>query len=585
MKNILKCFTLKDWGILGFIMLLILIQVNIDLMLPGYVEKISLFLLNENDNILQLLKIGGMMLLFAFFSFAISIVNVVLNARIGTNFSVALRKKIFYKVQEMSLEEERGFTVASLITRTTNDIGHTEYFVLAGIQMIIQAPILGIGAFLKIFGKDWRWSLVTGIAIFILIIVVVIGLCLTVKKYQKIQLLNDKINSITRERIIGVETIRAYNAEKYHEKRFNSINNEMVNTNLFTNIVMTIMSPIMNLIMNGLTLSIYWIGMSMILKAELHEKAIIFSEMMAYSQYALKLASAFLMLISVFLLLPQAIISVKRISEVFHSQTKIKNGNINVSSNILLDTKIEFRNVSFKYSNGNDNVLENISFMAKKGETVALIGSTGCGKTTLVNLIPRFYDVTSGSIIINGIDIKNYDLGFLRNMIGYVPQKVYLFSGTIASNIAYSSFGDDIDEEKVYEAIRIAGLDEFINSLDKGADETISHGGNNISGGQKQRLSIARAIYKQPDIIIFDDSFSALDYRTDILVRKALKEKCKNAIKIIVAQRINTVIDADKIIVMDHGKIVGIGTHNELIEKCEVYRQIVSSQLSGKEVL
>ena len=584
MKNILKCLTVRNLIIMMIIIMLIIAQVKLDLLIPGYIARITAYLQSENNNMSELIKLGLLMLLFAFLSLIVSVLYVILNSRVGSDYSSSLRKALFYKVQDMSIEEEHKFTVSSLITRTTNDIRHIELFFLSCIQMLIHAPILGGGALVKILALDYHWSIVTGIAASILIIVMVIVLSLTMKRFRRVQLLTDDLNTVTRESIIGMQTLRAYNAEWYHEKRFNTINDELTNTNIFNRVVLALLNPFLMFLMNVVTLSIYCIGMMLIGNAAPDEKVELFSNMIAFSSYALQLGTAFMMLFAAFLDIPQAMVSIKRISEVLDSEDMLKNGDFKGIEVDGAETELDFYNVSFKYSNGNDNVLDNISFKAKKGETVAVVGSTGCGKTTLVNLIPRFYDATSGAIKLNGIDLKKYDQKALRDKIGFIPQKTYLLSGTVASNVAYSSDINDIDDVRVYEAVKIANLDTYINDLDDGIYGSIAKNGANLSGGQRQRLSIARAIYKNPEIIVFDDSFSALDYKTDLSVRKALKEKYRNAIKIIVAQRVNTVKDADKIIVLEKGRMAGIGTHNELLENCEVYQQIVASQLSKEEI-
>ncbi len=583
MIKMLRYFCYKDWIMFVGIVLLIIGQVYLDLLIPEYMSKITECLQYESSAITELIQFGGLMLLFAFLSLIVSVLSVVLNARIGSNYSAALRKGMFYKVQDLSLKEEHHFTIASLITRTTNDITHIQMVILVGTQTIIHAPVLAAGALMKIFKKNWQWSAATGIAIVFVVFVMLTCIGLTMNKYKQIQELTDKLNNVTRESLTGVLTIRAYNAEKYQENKFNLINDKLVKNNIYTNTVMSLILPVANLVMNSLPLAIYWIGMLLINNAMPTEKVVLFSDMIAYTSYALQLASAFFMLVSILIFLPQSLVSLRRISEVLESPISIQEGHYDGKGITDCESEIEFKNVYFKYSSGNDYVLSDISLKVKKGETIAIIGSTGCGKTTLVGLIPRFYDISEGNILIDGVDIKKYTEKALRDKIGYISQTAFLLSGTVASNVSFGADGSSFDENKVKNAIKIANAEDFVYALDNTINGNITRNGNNLSGGQKQRLAIARAIYKNPEILIFDDAFSALDFRTEMLVRKAIKENCREAIKIIVSQRINTILDADRIIVLDNGKIVGSGTHSDLIQKCEVYKQIALTQLTKED--
>lgn len=573
----IKYFRLKEWLMLAAIIALVSLQVHYDLLIPEYMSKITAYLQSEQQKMSELLKYGGKMLIYAFFSFLLSVLSIILTSRIGSNYSYALRKGMFYKVEDMSLEEQH-FSIASLITRTTNDISHIQMLIEVGLIMIIHAPILAVGALMKIIRKNWQWTLVTSICIFGLAFVLLLCLLLIKKKFQRIQSITDELNNSARESIIGVQTVRAYNAEQYQEEKFSRHNNELVNVNISVNTTMALMSPFMNIIMNGLTIAIYWIGMILIDKAEGTEKITLFSDMVAYTAYAMQLASAFMMIMMIFMFLPQAIVSGKRITEVLRTRQTMKEGGYDGDEKNEIK-ELVFNNVYFKYPGGSDYVLKDINFTAHEGETVAIIGSTGCGKTSLVNLIPRFYDIERGTICINGVDVKSYTKKALNRIIGYVPQKTYILSGTIASNVAFDS-GLDYNEDAVKEALDIACASEFVDSLKDGINSAVSRNGSNFSGGQKQRLSIARAFYKQPDILIFDESFSALDYRTDLAIRKGLKQRFSKSIKIIVAQRISSVIDADNILVMDKGVIIASGRHEELLRCCDVYREIAETQLS-----
>jgi len=495
-----------------------------------------------------------------------------------------LREKVYDKVMSFTMEEIGGFSTASLITRSTNDITQIQMMVAMGLQAIVKAPIMAAWAIVKISGKSWQWSAVAAVAVGVLLCMIVIIFALVVPKFTKIQKLTDNLNRVTRENLTGIRVVRAYNAEGYQEKKFEQANDELTGTNLFTQRVMAFMQPSMSLIMNGLTLGIYWVGVFMIDAAAGMDRINLFSDMVVFSNYAMQVIMAFMMLTMTMLILPRAIVSAKRINEVLDTEPKIKDG-------IISDQEtggageVEFRNVSFRYPDAQEDILHNITFTAKKGETVAFIGSTGSGKSTLVNLIPRFYDVSDGEILVNGTNVKSYTQKSLRNKVGYVPQRAILFSGTVASNVSYGDNGkENGDPDLLRKAARVAQAEDFVTQMDGCYDAAIAQGGTNVSGGQKQRLSIARAIFRQPQIYIFDDTFSALDYKTDRALRGALRRETGGATTLIVAQRIGTIMDADKIIVLDEGRIVGQGTHKELLASCPVYLEIAQSQLSKEEI-
>ena len=583
MIKLLKNFNKKDYLLVLLCVILIAFQVWLDLKLPDYMSNITSIIQTENDKMSLVLKQGSYMLLCAFGSLTASIIVGYITSFLSATFSKNTRKLLFEKVQSFTMEEIKKFSTGSLITRTTNDITHIQMFISMGLQMIIKAPIMAVWAILKILGKGFLWSFATFIAVVILLIVIVILMINVLPKFKIVQKLIDNINSLTRENLTGIRVIRAFNAEKYQENKFEEVNNTLTNTQIFNQKMMSIMSPTMYLIMNFLTLSIYTIGVSLLSNANMFDRLNIFSNMVVFSSYAMQVIMSFLVLAFVFIMYPRASISAGRIREILDTEPKIYDGNFNKETK--LKGEIEFINVSFKYPDAKDEeeyVLNNISFKVNKGETFAVIGSTGSGKSTIVNLIMRFYDVTEGKILIDGIDIKNYKLETLYEKLGYVPQKAVMFNGSVNYNISYGK--NKIKEDKIKEASSIAMASEFINKMENKYDSNIAQGGTNISGGQKQRLSISRAIAKSPEIFIFDDSFSALDYKTDYTLRKNLNKKIKDATNIIVAQRIGTIINADKILVLDNGKMVGVGTHKELLKKCKVYKEIALSQLSKEEL-
>ena len=583
MFKIFKNFTKKDVFLIFICILLIVFQVWLDLKLPDYMTAITKLVQTEGSKVTDVLKQGGYMLLCAFGSLASAIFVGYLASMISATFSKNLRKKLFENVESFGMEEIKRFSTSSLITRTTNEITNVQMFISMGLQMLIKAPITAAWAIFKILNKSWQWSAVTGGAVIILIITVVILMITVLPKFKIVQKLIDNINSLTRENLTGIRVVRAFNAEKYQENKFELGNDKLTKTQLFNQRTMSIMAPIMYMVMNVLTLSIYMIGAVLINNASMVNKIGLFSDMVVFSSYAMQVIMAFLMLAMIFIMYPRAAVSAERINEVIETESNIKDGNI-VKEN-KIKGEVEFKNVSFKYPDSEEYMIKNISFKVNKGETVAFIGSTGSGKSTLINLIPRFYDVTDGEILVDGINVKDYSLELLHSKIGYVPQKAVMFNGTINYNVSYGKGKNKkIDENKIKEAIEIAQGKEFVERMPDKYESNISQGGTNISGGQKQRLAIARAIARDPEIYIFDDSFSALDYKTDYLLRKELKEYTKDATNLIVAQRIGTIMNADKIIVLENGKCVGMGTHKELLKDNDVYREIAYSQLSKEEL-
>ena len=532
----------------------------------------------------DILLTGGKMLLYALGSLIANVVVSICAAKLATGLGATLRGRLFHKVQSFSMEEIGRFSTASLITRTTNDVTQIQMLIVMGLQMLLKAPVMAICAIGKISGKAWQWTFSTAAAVVILLTVIITCISIVLPKFKKMQQLTDNLNRVTRENLTGLRVVRAYNAEKYQEKKFADANEELTSTNLFTQRTMSITMPSIQLVMSGLSLAIYWIGAILINEAEMMDKVTIFSDMMVFSQYAMQVVMSFMMLVMIFMILPRAMVSANRINEVLETEPTIHDGAI-AESRQEKEGEIEFRNVSFRYPDAKEYVLENISFTAKKGQTVALIGSTGCGKSTVINLIPRFYDTTEGKVLVDGVNVKEYTQNALRNKIGYVSQKATLFTGTIRSNVAYGDNGrKKADDEIVRDAVATAQADEFVEKMEDTYDGYVAQGGSNLSGGQKQRISIARAIARNPEILIFDDSFSALDYKTDRILRKTLDEKCKDITKIIVAQRIGTIRDADTIIVLEEGKIAGMGRHEDLMKNCETYQQIALSQLSKEEL-
>lgn len=584
MIKLLKNLPKRNWLMMLFAIGFVVLQVWLDLTIPDYMADITALVQTDGSKMADIMAAGGKMLLCAFGSLAATVVVAIISSRIASDFSAVLRAKLFNKVQGFSMEEIGRFSTASLITRSTNDVTQVQMFVTMGFQVLIKAPILAIWAVCKISAKSWQWTFSTGVAVAVLLIIV--GLCVSIAlpKFKKLQELTDDINRVTRENITGINVVRAYNAEKYQDSKFETANNNLTKTQLFTSRTMSFMMPGIQLIMSGLPLAIYWIGAYLINKADMMSKITLFSDMVTFSSYAMQIVMAFMMMVMVFIILPRASVAAKRINEVLDTEATIEDGDKDIKDSGIRG-EIEFKNVNFKYPDAEDYVLSDISFSVKKGETLAIIGATGCGKSTVINLIPRFYDVTEGEVLVDGVNVKDYKQKELRNKIGYVSQKATLFGGTVKSNIAYGDNGKDgFMESDIVDSVYVAQASEFVEKMGEGYDSYIAQGGGNLSGGQKQRLSIARAVCRHPEIFIFDDSFSALDYRTDRALRSALKKECADATKIIVAQRIGTIRDADKIIVLENGTIAGMGKHDELMKNCEVYRQIAYSQLSKEEL-
>ncbi len=584
MIKLFKNFTKKDCLIVLCCLVLVVFQVWLDLRLPEYMSEITKLVQTENSLMKDILISGGHMLLCAFGSLISAIGVGFLASILSANFSKNIRKKIFEKVESFGIAEIKKFSTSSLITRTTNDVTQIEMLISIGLQMLIKAPILAVWAILKIIGKSVEWSLLTAGGVVILLITVSLLMVIVIPRFAVVQKLIDKVNGVTRENLTGIRVIRAFNADKFQENRFGEVNEKLTKTQLFNQRVFAIMQPIMNFVMHFLTLGIYFIGAILISNAHMLEKITLFSNMVVFTSYGMQVIMAFLMLAFTFMMWPRAQVSAKRINEVLNEDVLIKDGTYDGETKIK--GEVEFKNVSFKYPDADEYLLKNISFKVKKGETIAFIGSTGSGKSTLINLVPRLYDATDGEVLVDGVNVKDYKISSLNNKIGYISQKAVMFTGTVKSNIAYGQKnGKKPNDEKIAEAIKVAQGEDFVLKMDKKYDSFIARGGTNVSGGQKQRLSIARAIARDPEIYIFDDSFSALDYKTDATLRKELKKYTKDATCMIVAQRIGTIINADKIVVLDSGNCVGIGTHKQLLESCEVYKEIALSQLSEEELI
>ena len=583
MLKLLKNFTRKEWILIFFSFILVLVQVWLELKMPDYMSEITMLVQSEGSQMKDILVNGGYMLICAFGSLISAVFVGYMIANISATFSMKTRKKLFDKVENLAMNEVKQFSTSSLITRTTNDITQVEMLIGMGLQLLMKAPITAIWAITKILNKSWQWSVVTAVAVVILLSVIITLIIIVMPRFKIVQKLIDKLNSVTRENLTGIRVVRAFNAEEYQETKFSDANDSLTKQQLFNQKKFAIMSPIMYLVMNGLALAIYFIGAYLIKDALMIDKIAIFGDMIVFSSYAMQVIMSFLMLAMIFMMVPRSSVSAKRINEVLDSDISIQDGT--VSENITNEVgTVEFINVSFKYPDAEEYLLRNISFKANKGETVAFIGSTGSGKSTLINLVPRFYDVTDGEVLVDGVNVKDYNQDFLHQKLGYIPQKAVMFNGTVSSNVAYGDCGHEITDEKIKEAIKVAQGKEFVEKLDGDYHAHIAQGGTNVSGGQKQRLAIARAIARDPEIYIFDDSFSALDYKTDAILRKELKKYTKDATSLIVAQRIGTIMNADKILVLDNGECVGMGTHQELLKNCDVYKQIALSQLSKEEL-
>lgn len=570
----------KDWLFVCISLCFIVFQVWLDLRLPDYMAEITRLIQTPDSALSSVVWAGMKMLACAILSMAAMFVVGYFVAQVAAGLSKRLREAVYDKVISFSMEEMGKFSTASLITRSTNDISQVQMVIAIGLQASVRAPIMAVWAITKIINKNLMWSAATGVAIAFLLVLIAVIFVLVVPGFQKMQTLTDNINRVARENLSGVRVVRAYNAEKYQEDKFAKANEELTSVNLFTQKMMAIMMPAMTLISSGLTLSIYWIGVYLIDKAELTEKIGLFSDMIVFSSYAMQVIMSFMMLTFTFIILPRAIVSSKRINEVLDTKNRIMDGE--GCENTTETGTVEFRNVSFHYPDAADDMISDISFKANKGEMVAFIGATGSGKTTLINLIPRFYDATGGEVLVDGVNVKKYKLSELRKKIGYAPQKALLFSGTVEENVCYGA--DTPDSERLNEALEISQAKEFVEKLTDNVKSKISQGAVNVSGGQKQRLSIARSLYNKPEILIFDDSFSALDYRTDTILRKELRERSKGSTSLIVAQRIGTIMEADLIIVLEEGRIVGQGKHKELLKSCPIYKEIAMSQLSEEEL-
>lgn len=584
MVKLLKKLTWKDFILAAVAFVFIIVQVWLSLTMPDYMSEITKLVQTKGSKMNDILIAGGKMLACALGSLLAAVCTSICASKISSNFSANLRGQVFHKVQSFSMEEIGNFSTASLITRSTNDITQVQMLIVMGLEVLLKAPIMAVWALCKISTKNWQWTASTGVAVVVLLSFVCVCVAVAFPKFKKLQSLTDNLNRVTRENLTGLNVVRAYNAEGYQQKKFNDANDELTKTQLFANRTMGTMMPGIQMVMNGLMLAIYWIGAYLISNAQMFDKLTIFSDMIVFTQYAMQVVMSFMMLVMIFVLLPRASVSAKRINEVLDMPLSIKDG---TKENGIDGKKgeVEFRNVSFCYPDAEKDVIEDISFTAHKGETIAFIGSTGCGKSTVINMIPRFYDATKGEVLVDGVNVKEYTQKALRNKIGYVSQKAVLFTGSIKSNVAYGDNGTKgFTDDDVKQAIETAQAKEFVDKTEGGVDAFVAQGGSNFSGGQKQRLSIARAICRHPEILIFDDSFSALDYKTDRVLRDTLRKTCADATRFIVAQRIGTIRDADKIIVLDDGKIAGMGKHNELMETCEVYRQIAYSQLSKEEL-
>ena len=587
MLRILKPLRWKEWLLVAACVVLIVGQVQLDLALPDYMSEITRLVQTEGSQMSDILLAGGKMLLCALGSMLLTVCTTFFTAQIASRFSARLRGEMYRKVVGFSNEEINRFSTASLITRTTNDISQLQMFFSFGMQSLIKAPIMAFIAVGKISTKSWEWSLLTGGVIAFVCVLLVFIMLYAVPRMKKMQALTDNLNRITRENLTGLQVVRAYNAENYQEGKFAKANEEMTRNSQQANIAMSVMNPGMNLAMNGLTLGIYWIGAALISAiavtspAAMMERIGLFSDMVVFMQYAMQVIMAFLMLVMIFVMLPRVTVSAGRVNEVLDTKARIVDGK-ETQGKPGMKGEIEFRDVSFRYPDADGDTIHHISFTAHHGQTVALIGATGCGKSSIINLIPRLYDATSGQVLVDGVDVRDYTQDALRSKIGFVPQKAFLFAGTVSSNVGYGE--DNASGAAIRKAVAIAQAAEFVESPEVGYSGTVAQGGSNFSGGQKQRLSIARAVARDPEILVFDDSFSALDYKTDHALRQALREQTSGTTNIIVAQRIGTIRDADCILVIEDGAIVGKGTHRELMESCKVYQEIAYSQLSKEEL-
>lgn len=582
MLKLIKNFNKKEWGLVGISLLLIVFQVWLDLKMPDYMSEITKLVQTEGSEMADILKNGGFMLLCALGSLTAAIIVGYFVSHLSSSFSMKVRKKLFTKVENLSTHEVKQFKTDSLITRTTNDITQVEMLIGMGLQLLIKAPITAVWAITKILNKSWQWSAVTAVAVVILLSVIGTLMITILPKFKVVQQLIDQVNGRIREHLTGIRVVRAFNAENFQEEKFESVNTRLTNQQLSNQKKFAFLSPVMYLVMNSLTLVIYFIGAYLIKDALMVDKISLFGDMVVFSSYAMQVIMSFLMLAMIFMMLPRAQVSASRINEVLETKESVQEGTFKADTEEI--GTVEFKNVSFKYPDAEEYLLKNISFKVNKGETIAFIGSTGSGKSTLINLVPRFYDATEGEVLVDGVNVREYKLESLYNKLGYVPQKAVIFNGSVKENVSYGESKNEKTEEGIKKAIKVAQAEEFVLKMDEAYDTELASGGTNISGGQKQRISIARAIAREPEIYIFDDSFSALDYKTDSILRRKLKEYTKDATSLIVAQRIGTIMNADKIVVLDNGECVGMGTHKELLNTCEVYKQIALSQLSKEEL-
>ncbi len=583
MISIMRHFTKRDWFAVAGAVVLIGLSVWLELLMPDYMKDVTALLIIPGSEITDILWAGSKMLLCALASLLVSVLVVIVTGFLAANYSFNVRAKLYDAVEGFSMAEINKFSTASLITRSTNDITQVQTIIVFGLMMIVRAPLMAVFAITKIYDKSAAWTISAGVAVVIVMIVLAVCFLFAHPLFQRIQTLTDNINRITRENLTGLRVVRAYNAEDFQKTKFEKANDDITNNNMKAHRIMAIMMPTMMLVMNGLSLIVYWIGAYLIEDAPLMGKAELFLDMTVFSQYALMVIMAFMMLNMIFIMGPRSLVAAKRINEVIDTPSSIADGK--GVEHTELTGEVEFRNVSFKYPDAADYALENISFTAKKGETVAIIGSTGCGKSTLINLIPRFYDATEGEVLVDGVNVREYTLEQLHNKLGYIPQRAVLLSGTINTNVAMGTNGTEgYTQEDVERAVAIAQAKDVIENYPEGYEHPVAQGGSNLSGGQKQRVCIARAVCRDPEILIFDDSFSALDYKTDRALRDALRRETAGTTNIIVAQRIGTIKDADKIIVLNDGKIVGMGKHKELLKTCEIYHEIGLSQLGEEEL-
>ena len=583
MFKLIKNFERKDFFIVLIVFFLVVFSVFLDLRIPEYMSEITKLVQTENSTMNEILIAGGHMVLCAVSSLLCTIIVGYLTSLLSARFSRNIRRKIFFKVKDFGIAEIKKFQTSSLITRTSNDVTQIEMLIGMGLQLIIKAPVMAVWALTKIIGKSGELSIITAIGVVLIVITNLIIISIVTPRFTKIQKLTDKVNGVTRENITGIQVIHAFNAEKFQEDRFDNVNEDITGIHLKVTRTFALMEPMMNFVMHFQHLAIYVVGAFLIIQCSMVDKITMFSDMVVFSSYGMQVIISFLLLTFIFMVVPRAKVSAKRINEVLDEEISIENGTFNGKTEVT--GSVEFKNVSFKYPDADEYVLKDISFKVNRGETIAFIGSTGSGKSTLINLVPRFYDVVDGEVLVDGVNVKEYDIKALNNKIGYISQTAVMFTGTVVDNVAYGDNGKKKPSlDKVKEAIKIAQAKDFVEKMDKKYKSHIARGGTNISGGQKQRLSIARAIVRDPEIYIFDDSFSALDYQTDLTLRKELKKYTKDATSLIVAQRIGTIMNADKIIVLDKGECVGIGTHKELLKNCDVYKEIALSQLSEEEL-